>query len=45
VVEELDWRAIDRHETASGEAGGRPRVKLCTVPHMLEVVAKARTSR
>jgi ferredoxin--NADP+ reductase len=45
VVEEVDWRAIDRHETASGEAGGRPRVKLCTVPHMLEVVAKARTSR
>jgi ferredoxin--NADP+ reductase len=41
VVEEADWRSIDRHEVAAG-AGGRPRVKLCTVVEMLDVVTKAR---
>jgi ferredoxin--NADP+ reductase len=44
VVEEHDWRAIDRHEIAAG-AGGRPRVKLCTVAEMLDVVTTARAGR
>ena len=29
------WRRIDDHETAAGEAAGRPRVKLVRVPEML----------
>jgi ferredoxin--NADP+ reductase len=45
VVEEADWRLIDQHEVSAGEAGGRPRVKLCTVDEMLEVVTTGRTAR
>lgn len=33
-----DWRAIDAHETTSGEAAGRPRVKLTRVEDMLEAI-------
>jgi ferredoxin--NADP+ reductase len=36
------WRAVDRAERARGEASGRPRVKLATVP---ELVASARRLR
>ncbi|RAG84988.1 ferredoxin-NADP reductase [Streptacidiphilus pinicola] len=36
------WRAVDRAERARGEASGRPRVKLATVP---ELVASARRFR
>jgi ferredoxin/flavodoxin---NADP+ reductase len=37
-----DWRALDAHEQARGAALGRPRVKLTTVPEMLEVIDGAR---
>ncbi|HSI80912.1 MAG TPA: FAD-dependent oxidoreductase [Solirubrobacterales bacterium] len=30
------WTAIDRAEVAAGEPHGRPRVKFCRVPEMLE---------
>jgi ferredoxin--NADP+ reductase len=33
------WEAIDRHERALGEAGGRPRVKLTEIEQMLEIAA------
>jgi len=42
VVEEHDWRAIDRHEIGAGEPAGRPRVKLCSIPELLAVAAAAR---
>lgn len=42
LVEELDWRAIDRHEVGAGAEAGRPRVKLCTVADLLAVATAAR---
>ncbi|MGQ0465227.1 MAG: FAD-dependent oxidoreductase [Sporichthyaceae bacterium] len=42
LVEEQDWRAIDRHEVGAGAASGRPRVKLCTVAELLAVATAAR---
>jgi ferredoxin--NADP+ reductase len=36
------WRAVDRAERARGEASGRPRVKLATVP---ELIASGRRFR
>jgi ferredoxin--NADP+ reductase len=33
------WEAIDRHERALGEAGGRPRVKLTEIEQMLQIAA------
>ena len=42
VATYTDWRALDAHERAAGAAQGRPRVKLCTVPEMLEVIHRAR---
>jgi ferredoxin--NADP+ reductase len=33
-----DWQVLDAHELALGAGQGRPRVKLCTVPEMLEVI-------
>ncbi len=36
-VDHEGWKRLDAHETASGQAEGRPRVKLCTVAEMLEV--------
>ncbi len=36
-VDHEGWQRLDAHETASGKAAGRPRVKLCTVAQMLEV--------
>jgi ferredoxin--NADP+ reductase len=32
------WRLIDEHETAAGQAQGRPRVKLVRLDHMRDVV-------
>jgi ferredoxin--NADP+ reductase len=37
-----DWLALDRHEVALGASQGRPRVKVTTVPEMLEVIRRAR---
>jgi ferredoxin--NADP+ reductase len=33
------WRLIDEHETATGKAQGRPRVKLVRLKHMTEVAS------
>jgi ferredoxin--NADP+ reductase len=38
------WRAIDEHETAAGEAQGRPRVKLVRVEHMHDAARAAAAS-
>lgn len=35
-----DWRLLDEHEIALGAPLGRPRVKLCSVEDMLEVLAR-----
>jgi ferredoxin--NADP+ reductase len=32
------WKVLDGHELARGAAYGRPRVKVCAVPEMLEVI-------
>ena len=32
------WKVLDGHELARGAAQGRPRVKVCAVPEMLEVI-------
>jgi ferredoxin/flavodoxin---NADP+ reductase len=32
------WRVLDGHELALGASQGRPRVKVCSVPEMLEVI-------
>jgi ferredoxin--NADP+ reductase len=37
------WRAIDEHETAAGEAQGRPRVKLVRIEHMHDAANAAST--
>ncbi|MFL5846363.1 MAG: NADP oxidoreductase [Solirubrobacteraceae bacterium] len=42
LVTWADWQAIDAHETAAGEAQGRPRVKLVSVPEMLAVAERGR---
>jgi ferredoxin--NADP+ reductase len=42
VVTYRDWRAFDAHERAAGAAQDRPRVKLTTVPEMLEIIHRAR---
>jgi len=33
-----DWKRLDAYETARGAEQGRPRVKVTTVPEMLEVI-------
>ena len=33
-----DWEALDEFELSRGEAEGRPRVKVCHVDEMLEVI-------
>lgn len=38
VVDLDGWAQLDAHESATGEEQGRPRVKLCTVSEMLEVI-------
>jgi ferredoxin--NADP+ reductase len=35
------WESIDRAEKAAGEPQGRPRVKLCTVPELLDAAGLA----
>ena len=35
-----DWRRLDAHEVALGEAAGRPRVKLTRVEDMLEALRR-----
>jgi ferredoxin/flavodoxin---NADP+ reductase len=42
VVTYEDWQGLDAHERAAGTAQGRPRVKLTTVPEMLEVIHRLR---
>jgi ferredoxin--NADP+ reductase len=37
-----DWQVLDAHEVALGASQGRPRVKLTTVPEMLEVIRRSR---
>ncbi|HET7516651.1 MAG TPA: FAD-dependent oxidoreductase [Actinomycetes bacterium] len=32
------WRILDGHELALGASQGRPRVKVCSVPEMLEII-------
>ena len=39
-VDHEGWKRLDAHETASGKAEGRPRVKLCSVAEMLEVAGR-----
>ena len=34
------WRVLDSHELALGASQGRPRVKVCSVPEMLEVIRR-----
>jgi len=36
-VDKAGWARLDAHETAQGQARGRPRVKVCSVREMLEV--------
>lgn len=38
LVDYGDWLTIDRHERGLGEPAGRPRVKLTTVPELLEAI-------
>jgi ferredoxin--NADP+ reductase len=33
-----DWKRLDAYETSLGAAQGRPRIKVTTVPEMLEVI-------
>ena len=35
-----DWQRLDAHETALGQAQGRPRVKVTSVKGMLEVIER-----
>jgi ferredoxin/flavodoxin---NADP+ reductase len=37
-----DWRALDAHEVALGAPQGRPRVKVCAVPEMMEIIRRGR---
>jgi ferredoxin--NADP+ reductase len=41
-VSYADWKILDGHETQAGAAQGRPRVKLTSVPEMLEVIHTGR---
>lgn len=38
------WQAIDRHELATAVQHDRPRIKLVSVPEMLDIAARARTA-
>jgi ferredoxin--NADP+ reductase len=37
-----DWQILDRYEVAAGRTQGRPRVKVTTVPEMMEVIRAGR---
>ncbi len=36
-----DWKTLDRYEVQQGGQAGRPRLKVTTVPDMLQVMGKA----
>jgi ferredoxin--NADP+ reductase len=38
-----DWRILDAYEVARGASQGRPRVKLTTVPAMMETIRQGRS--
>jgi ferredoxin--NADP+ reductase len=37
-----DWQVLDRYELAAGRAQGRPRVKVTSVPEMMEIIRAGR---
>jgi ferredoxin/flavodoxin---NADP+ reductase len=37
-----DWKILDKYEVACGAKQGRPRVKVTTVPEMMEIVRQGR---
>ncbi len=37
-----DWKILDQYEVASGSGQGRPRVKVTSVPEMMEVIHHGR---
>jgi ferredoxin--NADP+ reductase len=37
-----DWKLLDAHETETGEAQGRPRLKLTSLTEMLEIIRQKR---
>ncbi|MGI9627113.1 MAG: FAD-dependent oxidoreductase [Longimicrobiales bacterium] len=39
-IDEEGWARLDAFETDQGEADGRPRVKVCSVPEMLKVIQR-----
>ena len=39
-----DWKLLETHETKTGEAEGRPRKKVGTIPKMLEIIRQKRQS-
>jgi ferredoxin--NADP+ reductase len=43
LVTYAGWEAIDCHERALGEQGGRPRVKLTRIDEMLQIAAAQRS--
>ena len=43
-VSHSDWKLLEAHETEEGQALGRPRRKVGTVPEMLEVIRRMRQS-
>lgn len=40
-----DWKILDRYELESGAAAGRPRIKVTSVPEMLEIIAREAKAR
>jgi ferredoxin/flavodoxin---NADP+ reductase len=41
-VSYADWKVLDAYEQARGQEQGRPRVKVTSVPEMLEIIRKGR---
>ncbi|HEY1014328.1 MAG TPA: FAD-dependent oxidoreductase [Herpetosiphonaceae bacterium] len=41
-VSYADWKILDAHELAQGAEQGRPRVKVTSVPEMLEIIKRGR---
>jgi ferredoxin--NADP+ reductase len=41
-VSYADWKVLDAYELARGQEQGRPRVKVTSVPEMLEVIRQGR---
>ena len=37
-----DWRTLDDYEVARAASQGRPRIKVTTVPEMMEVIHQGR---